>query len=178
MSAQLVSRRLLPGVAATAVLLLLTATSLRAGVPGAVDSSEEPPSESVRTWTDASGKFQIEAVLQGVEAGKARLRKPTGQEISVPVERLSLADQQYAALPADEELVGVSVLLTAPQGEGSFLTLHRVPPAVLSRPRHLSRQELRGSRRALPRQAGNCRTWASGDQTAIVQLGTDRNRGG
>ncbi|HEY1049022.1 MAG TPA: PQQ-binding-like beta-propeller repeat protein [Prosthecobacter sp.] len=47
----------------------------------------------LRTWTDASGKFQIKAELVGVQAGQATLKREDGSIIRIPVANLSKADQ-------------------------------------------------------------------------------------
>jgi hypothetical protein len=73
----------------------------RTVVPMPADGADEPAAEAPRTWTDASGQHTVDAVLQGAENGQVRLRKTGGQDITVPVEKLSLADQQYVALPSD-----------------------------------------------------------------------------
>lgn len=51
----------------------------------------------IRTWTDASGRFQIKAELIKVEAGQAVLKKEDGTTIKLAVTNLSKADQ--ALLP-------------------------------------------------------------------------------
>ena len=56
--------------------------------------------QSVRMWTDTSGTFEVKAALVAVEKDNARLRKPDGTEIVVPLERLSKADREYAAAQA------------------------------------------------------------------------------
>lgn len=48
-----------------------------------------------RLWKDATGKFQIQAVLVEQTATSVRLQTTDGREISVPVQRLSQADQDY-----------------------------------------------------------------------------------
>lgn len=50
-----------------------------------------------RTWTDATGQFQIEAELVEVTDGVAVLRKADGEEVSVPVQRLSRQDREFLA---------------------------------------------------------------------------------
>ncbi|WP_417746421.1 SHD1 domain-containing protein [Rosistilla oblonga] len=60
----------------------------------------------VRTWSDATGRFKIEANLLRVENGGAVLKRTDGREVTVPVTKLSAADQTYlkaweAALNAD-----------------------------------------------------------------------------
>lgn len=48
-----------------------------------------------RTWTDASGKFRVEAVLLSVEGKNAKLRKPDMSELTVPIAKLAELDQRY-----------------------------------------------------------------------------------
>lgn len=51
--------------------------------------------ESVRTWSDSTGKFKLQATLISNTAGTVRLKKADGKVISLPVAKLSKADQQY-----------------------------------------------------------------------------------
>ena len=49
-----------------------------------------------RTWTDATGKFNVEARLVGFASGAVSLRKKDGkQPLSIPLKRLSAPDQAY-----------------------------------------------------------------------------------
>jgi mono/diheme cytochrome c family protein len=48
-----------------------------------------------REWIDATGKFKIQGELVAVRAGKAIIEKADGSIISVPVEKLSTADQEF-----------------------------------------------------------------------------------
>ena len=48
-----------------------------------------------RTWTDATGKFRTEAEYLGLDDGKVKLKKANGKVITVPLEKLSEADQEY-----------------------------------------------------------------------------------
>jgi CubicO group peptidase (beta-lactamase class C family) len=48
-----------------------------------------------RTWSDASGKFTIEAELVEVKDGQVVLRKADGSEIKLPVSKLSAADRKH-----------------------------------------------------------------------------------
>jgi hypothetical protein len=63
-------------------------------------SANQTPS-AVRTWTDASGKFTVDAELVDTRDGKASLRKRDGKVTTIAIEKLSLADQQYIQLPED-----------------------------------------------------------------------------
>jgi len=64
---------------------------LGADVPAATATSKGP-----RTWTDATGKFKIEAELVRVADGKVELKKADGTVVSVPLDKLSAADQAAA----------------------------------------------------------------------------------
>jgi thiol-disulfide isomerase/thioredoxin len=49
----------------------------------------------LRTWTDRTGQHNVEAELESFEDGKVTLRKPDGNTVTLPVERLSEADQRF-----------------------------------------------------------------------------------
>jgi len=49
----------------------------------------------VRTWSDSTGQFTIQAKLIGAANGEVRLKRPDGTAISVPLERLSDADKEF-----------------------------------------------------------------------------------
>jgi hypothetical protein len=62
-----------------------------------------------RLWKDATGKFQIRATLIEQTATAVRLHTADGREVSVPIQRLSQADQDYLKLlsaPADNPFSG------------------------------------------------------------------------
>jgi hypothetical protein len=74
----------------------------RSKIQLAPDELEQPhqpaaPStaEALRTWTDQTGQFEIEAVFLAVTDGAVQLRRADGREINVPLEHLSDEDQQY-----------------------------------------------------------------------------------
>ncbi|MBC8876760.1 MAG: hypothetical protein H8E44_45610 [Planctomycetes bacterium] len=48
------------------------------------------------TWSDSTGKFQVEAQFLGIKANKVYLKKDNGVVIAVPLDRLSAASQQLA----------------------------------------------------------------------------------
>jgi thiol-disulfide isomerase/thioredoxin len=50
---------------------------------------------AARTWTDSSGKFRVEAELVRLDSGKVTLRKTDGKLVTLPMEKLSAADQQF-----------------------------------------------------------------------------------
>ncbi|MEX2307707.1 MAG: redoxin family protein [Pirellulales bacterium] len=58
-----------------------------------------------RTWTDKTGKFKVTAEFVGVEGKDVVLRQADGQEINVPLNRLSPADRAFiAALSGDDSV--------------------------------------------------------------------------
>lgn len=48
-----------------------------------------------RTWSDASGKFQIEAQLTFASADEVQLTQANGKIVKIPVEKLSPSDQEF-----------------------------------------------------------------------------------
>jgi len=63
-----------------------------------------PDSAKVRTWTDRSKSFSVEAQFLGLKDGKINLHKMNGVKIAVPVAKMSLEDLEYV-----EQLTGVSL---------------------------------------------------------------------
>jgi len=53
------------------------------------------PAPEYRTWTDSTGRYQVKAALLSYGAGKARLRKRTGEVIELQIEKFSPDDQKY-----------------------------------------------------------------------------------
>jgi|GEM_PF-6314161 len=49
----------------------------------------------VRTWTDATGKFKIEAKLLEFKDGKVKLERTDGKVVTLPFDKLSAADQFF-----------------------------------------------------------------------------------
>lgn len=58
----------------------------------------------MRTWSNASGKFKIEAELLSSKEGKVQLRSSKGREITVALNKLSDADLEFIkSLPAADK---------------------------------------------------------------------------
>lgn len=51
----------------------------------------------VRTWSDATGKFKIQAKFISSEDGKVTLEKADGSELEIELKKLSAADQKFIA---------------------------------------------------------------------------------
>jgi hypothetical protein len=58
-----------------------------------------PENACAREWTDSTGAFRVEAELVDHKDGVVRLRKTDGSIISVPLAKLSKADQNYLLKP-------------------------------------------------------------------------------
>lgn len=48
-----------------------------------------------REWSDSTGKYKVQAEFAGLKEGVVELEKSDGSKISVPLERLSAADQAH-----------------------------------------------------------------------------------
>jgi len=53
------------------------------------------PVASARTWTDSTGKHTVEAEFVDLKGGKVRLKKANGSTLSITLDKLSSADQEY-----------------------------------------------------------------------------------
>ncbi|KAL2020690.1 hypothetical protein VTK56DRAFT_8086 [Thermocarpiscus australiensis] len=65
--------------------------SSRAGSNG----KSKPDPSKVRTWTDRTKSFTVEAQFLGVKDGKLHLHKLNGVRIAVPIAKMSLEDLEY-----------------------------------------------------------------------------------
>jgi hypothetical protein len=61
---------------------------------------------TMRTWTDASGKYQIEARFVSFEDGTVRMQKANGRYVRIAYDLLGSADQSYV-LKLDQSLLAV-----------------------------------------------------------------------
>lgn len=55
----------------------------------------KPNQSRVRTWTDRSGTFKVEAEFIGLREGKIHLHKQNGVKIAVPVAKMAVEDLEY-----------------------------------------------------------------------------------
>ena len=60
-----------------------------------LQAEDSTADHKVRTWTDITGKFHIEASFEGYNIGLVDLRKIDDTLISVPLKELSSSDQRY-----------------------------------------------------------------------------------
>jgi len=64
----------------------------------------EPDPSKLRTWTDRSKTFKVEAQFLGCRDGKIHLHKSNGVKIAVPVAKMSVEDLEYV-----ERITGLSL---------------------------------------------------------------------
>ncbi|KAL8697698.1 MAG: hypothetical protein Q9224_002185 [Gallowayella concinna] len=67
-------------------------------------SKSKPDTDKIRTWTDRSGSFKVEAQFIGLKDGKIHLHKVNGVKIAVPVAKMAIEDLEYV-----ERVTGVSL---------------------------------------------------------------------
>ncbi|KAI9171896.1 Actin cytoskeleton-regulatory complex protein sla1 [Paramyrothecium foliicola] len=67
-------------------------------------SKPKPDSSKVRTWTDRSKSFSVDAQYLGIRDGKIHLHKVNGVKIAVPVAKMSHGDLEYV-----ERVEGISL---------------------------------------------------------------------
>ncbi|KAI9694644.1 MAG: cytoskeletal protein binding protein [Bathelium mastoideum] len=76
----------------------------RADVRSSSSSKPKPDATKVRTWTDRSGSFKVEAEFIGLKDGKIHLHKVNGVKIAVPVSKMSVEDLEFV-----EKTTGLSL---------------------------------------------------------------------
>jgi hypothetical protein len=78
------------GTRSVTVLNTVTETELREAMYGKVD----PALKEIRTWSDSSGSFSIEAKFVKFNGNDVVLEDKTGKVMNVPITRLSTEDRQ------------------------------------------------------------------------------------
>lgn len=64
----------------------------------------KPDLGKVRTWTDHSGSFKVDAQFLGIADGKIHLHKVNGVKIAVPVSKMSQPDLDYVEKVTNESI--------------------------------------------------------------------------
>ena len=86
-------------------------------------AKNKPNQDRIRTWTDRSGTFKVEAEFIGLREGKIHLHKLNGVKIAVPVAKMAVEDLEYveratgASLDEDKPLSDIKRRSTARQKE-------------------------------------------------------------
>jgi hypothetical protein len=109
-------------------LLLLAAHWLLESAAHGADSGE------LRTWTDVTGQHKVVAQFRDYKDGQVSLMKQDGKPVSVPISRLSEADQKDVKSRTREKRLGelkashttwrVKVVTYTTHQEPNFLTPH------------------------------------------------------
>ena len=63
-----------------------------------------------RTWTDSSGKYAIDADFMDCDGTTVRLRKRSGEVISIPLDRLCKEDREHVRQQTQQQGVGEAEL--------------------------------------------------------------------
>jgi hypothetical protein len=58
-------------------------------------SGKKPREFELREWKDATGQFSLQARFSGLIGGNIKLKRADGQVLTVPLNKLSEADQEY-----------------------------------------------------------------------------------
>ncbi|KAI5849040.1 SH3 domain-containing protein [Tricharina praecox] len=74
--------------------------SRKSAAPG----KSKPDTSQIRTWTDRTGSFKVDAQFLGCRDGKIHLHKVNGVKIAVPVSKMSMTDLRYV-----EDRTGMSL---------------------------------------------------------------------
>lgn len=67
-------------------------------------TSAKPNTSKIRTWTDRSGSFKVEAEFLTIKDNKIHLHKVNGVKIAVPVAKMAIEDLEYV-----ERATGISL---------------------------------------------------------------------
>ncbi len=100
--------------------------------------------EELRTWADATGRFELQAKLESVEGGNAILVRADGQKMTIPVDKLSKADQDYLTRRNAEspfqpvEASPFTPLSGSPVAAPAMPAPPALPPASTAEPRMVS----------------------------------------
>ena len=111
---------------------------------------------AMRTWADSTGKFRVEATLLDFRDGQVHLKKKGGQTVTLPIDRLSEADQSYVHQTAGEKR----------ESEDFSFTNRRTGEMLTGRV--LKRETVDGRRRSLVETGDGERRWLWAHEWAIT----------
>ena len=91
----------------TAGFLIVCLACLTLPTSSHAQSKRSSASSTPRIWTDATGKYKIRAKLVEVENGTVHLKRTdVDADISIPLEKLSKADQEWVAKHSGDRVKG------------------------------------------------------------------------
>jgi formylglycine-generating enzyme required for sulfatase activity len=97
--------------------------------PSSASLGAQPSARQVRTWTDSTGTYTIEAEFLDFKDGKVRLRKPDGKQITLPIGKLSDADRRFVERQLKGKPIPAGAMreLTVDLGRGVKLEMALIP---------------------------------------------------
>ena len=97
--------------------------------PSPLSLAAEPSTHPIRAWTDSTGKYTIQAEFVEFKDGKVRLRKQDAKEITLPIEKLSLAGRELVQQQAKGKPITENTPkeLTVDLGKGVKLEMVLIP---------------------------------------------------
>ncbi|KAK9367617.1 hypothetical protein V1509DRAFT_625728 [Lipomyces kononenkoae] len=84
--------------------------------PPVTPAKPKPDPSKIRTWTDRTGTFKVEAAFVGCTDGKIQLHKVNGVKIAVAASKMSVEDLEYV-----ERITGTSLASAKPEESASKL---------------------------------------------------------
>ncbi|KAK9239387.1 hypothetical protein V1525DRAFT_49638 [Lipomyces kononenkoae] len=84
--------------------------------PPVTPAKPKPDPSKIRTWTDRTGTFKVEAAFVGCADGKIQLHKVNGVKIAVAASKMSVEDLEYV-----EHITGISLASAKPEESSSKL---------------------------------------------------------
>ncbi|KAI9837697.1 MAG: cytoskeletal protein binding protein [Sclerophora amabilis] len=104
-------------------------------------SKPRPDSARIRTWTDRSASFKVDAAFLGCTDGKIHLHKLNGVKIAVPVVKMAVEDLEYVeritgmSLDEDKPLSDIKRRSHLPKPEKGKTAGHpdEIPPPAISK---------------------------------------------
>ncbi|KAK9323346.1 hypothetical protein V1517DRAFT_98004 [Lipomyces orientalis] len=83
-------------------------------LPPVTPAKPKPDPGKIRTWTDRTGTFKVEAAFVGCADNKIQLHKVNGVKIAVAASKMSVEDLEYV-----ERITGISLDSAKPEGSTS-----------------------------------------------------------
>ena len=87
-----------------------------------------------RKWTDVTGNYTVEAAFVEFTEGQVHLRKPNGQVITVPLEKLSAADREHVTQQVTEAGSAPAAARKLPGAAGRARAFPSFPDALTEPP--------------------------------------------
>lgn len=92
-----------------------------------------------REWTDSTGKFKIEAEFVELKDGKVALKKADGTTLSIPLEKLSKADQDFIKTQSQPAASPFEVTSTPGKPAAAPMVAIKVAPGKEGKPGEVRR---------------------------------------